>query len=95
MHNGLIEIVKKHLTLLNAVEHVYLFGSVLVSNDIVNDIDVFIVYSEYNDVMQKQINKFKKCIENESEIPVDLTILSFIEEKQVCFLEKIKSLQLK
>lgn len=95
MHNALIKIVKKHLTLLNDVEHVYLFGSVLVSNDKVNDIDVFIVYSEYNDVMQKQINEFKKSIENESEIPVDLTILSFIEEKQVCFLEKVKSLQLK
>lgn len=95
MHNGLMELVKKHLSLLNNAEHVYLFGSVLDSNKILDDIDVFIVYSEYNDTIQKQINEFETRLGIETKLPVDLTILSFVEEKQVRFLDKIKYLQLK
>lgn len=95
MHNCIIELVNKHLYLLNDVEYVYIFGSILDSNKMPNDIDIFIVYFEYTDILQKQINEFVSSLETASKLRVDLTVLSFDEEKQVHFLEKIKYIQLK
>ena len=41
------------------------------------------------------MNKFEKQLENESELSIDLTILSFDEERQVEFLGRVSAIQLK
>lgn len=91
----LLEMVKKHVPLLNDVEQVYVFGSSLNPNRIPNDIDVLILYSEYSSTIQHQIKEFERQLANESKLPVDLTILSFEEENQVEFLEKVRAIRLK
>ena len=83
------------MSLLNDVEQVYLFGSVLALNKIPSDIDVLIIYSEYSNTIQMQIKEFEKRLESESGLPIDLTILSFEEEHQVGFLGKVNAIRLK
>ena len=92
---NLIEIVKKFIYLVDEVECVYLFGSILNSKKKANDIDILLIYSKYTTTMQKDIKDFKKTVENASGMPVDLTILSIEEEKEVSFLKRINFLQLK
>ena len=60
-----------------------------------NDIDILILYSEYSKIIQQQIDEFKRQLEGESKLPVDLTILSYEEEQQIDFLGKVSSIQLK
>jgi Fe-S cluster assembly scaffold protein SufB len=89
------DLIKKYLPLLNDIEQVYVFGSALDPNRIPSDIDILIIYSEYSSTIQRQIEKFERQLENESELPIDLTILSFEEEHQVGFLERVSAVQLK
>ena len=95
MNCNFIEIVKKYSALLLNVERIYVFGSVLNIYKTPNDIDILLIYSEYNSAMQCEIEQFVKRLESEIDLPIDLTILSHEEEREVSFLNRIKSLQLK
>ena len=95
MHYKFIEIIKKNSVLLSSIEGIYVFGSLLSFNKTPNDIDILIVYSEYNNKIRYEIEKFVEQLEIEIELPVDLTILSYEEEREVGFLNRIKSLRLK
>lgn len=95
MDYDFIEIAKKRLSLLEEIEHAYLFGSVLIESKEPNDIDVLIIYSKYSDTLRRQVQELTKELEANSGLPVDLTVLSGEEEKEVQFLKRIKALQLK
>lgn len=95
MHSYLIEIVRKYIPLLCEVENVYLFGSVLNVDKMPNDIDILIIYLEYTNAMYQRVKEFAAKVENTSGLKVDLTMLSIEEEKEVRFLGRINSLQLK
>lgn len=95
MHRYLIETVRKYIPLLCEVEAVYLFGSVLDVDKTPNDIDILIIYLEYKNVMHQYVKEFAAKVESTSGLKVDLTMLSVEEEKEVRFLERINSLQLK
>ena len=60
-----------------------------------SDIDILIIYLEYTTAMHYQAKVFAEEVEKDSGLAVDLTMLSFEEEKQVCFLERIDALRLK
>ena len=95
MNYDFIEIAKKRLSLFEEIEHAYLFGSVLGESKEPNDIDLLIIYSEYSDTLNKQIKALAKELEDDSGLPVDLTVLSYEEEKEVQFLKRIKFLCIK
>lgn len=95
MHQSIVNIVKEHLFLLKDIEHAYLFGSVLDANKKPNDIDVLIIYTDYTDKTRKQLQEFAKALESDGGLPVDLTVLSIEEEKEVQFLKRIKFLCLR
>ena len=64
MNYDFIKIAKKYLSLLEEIEHAYLFGSVLVNSKEPNDIDVLIIYSKYSDYIDRFKNwqKYWKLI---------------------------------
>lgn len=95
MRHSYEKLVKKYLHLLEDVERVYIFGSSVDLYKMPNDIDILILYSEYSKIIQQQIDEFKRQLEGESKLPVDLTILSYEEEQQIDFLGKVSSIQLK
>ena len=95
MHQSIVNIVKEHLFLLKDIEHAYLFGSLLDANKKPNDIDVLIIYSDYTDKIRKQLQEFAKALKSDSGLPVDLTVLSYEEEKEVQFLKRFKFLCIK
>ena len=95
MHNNFVEMVKKHVASLPDVKSVYVFGSVLDSGKTPNDIDILIIYFEYTNATQMEIENFVKKLEAEINLPIDITALSCEEEREVHFLNRIKSLQLK
>ena len=95
MHQSIVNIVKEHLFLLKDIEHAYLFGSVLDANKKPNDIDVLIIYTDYTDKIRKQLQEFAKALKSDSGLPVDLTVLSYEEEKEVQFLKRFKFLCIK
>ena len=95
MHNEVIEVIRRNLHSLSAIKHLYVFGSVLESNSIPNDIDILLIYDEYTDAVKDSSNRLKNILETEFELPVDLTVLSDNEEKEVGFLDRVMALCVK
>ena len=95
MHNTVIESIRRNLDSLSAIKHLYVFGSVLESNSIPNDIDILLIYDEYTDAVKDSSNSLKNILETEFELPVDLTVLSDNEEKEVGFLDRVMALCVK
>lgn len=89
--------IRNYIEFFDCFEHVYLFGSVLNSSMIYNDIDILIIYREYSSELVKQLKVIVHQLEQEFETFIDLTVLSVEEEREISFLKKLKSdyLQLK
>lgn len=90
LNNDIIERVRKHITLFNSFENVFLFGSVLEPNTINNDIDILIIYIEYSNEFNNDLMLFSSELEKEIGMLVDITSLSVEEEKETEFLDRIK-----
>lgn len=87
--NDILVFLKQNLDIFDAFEHVYLFGSILNENKLSNDIDILLVYEKYSFQIKSDLTIIRSLLENKFEIPIDLTALSFDEEKEVEFLHKI------
>lgn len=89
------EFVKHHIVLFDCFEQVYLFGSILNTNNIAYDIDILLIYSEFSNTILDTSNIIRSALEKKTEMPIDLTILSIREEKDADFLQRIQPLCLK
>ena len=88
-------LIKKNMNLFDSFSSIYLFGSILNVNKKSKDIDILLIYLEFSDKMINEINIIRRIIEEMSGLPVDLTVLSIEEEKNIKFLKKINSNHLK
>jgi len=83
-------LVSEHIDLFDSFEYVYLFGSVLKSDKVYNDIDILAIYIKYSNRINNNVLMIADELEKASGLLVDLTVLSIEEEKDTAFLEKIK-----
>ena len=95
MLNEVIKAIRCNLVSLSAIKQIYIFGSVLDSNRIPNDIDILLIYDEYTDDVKHASKHIKNVLESEFDIFVDLVLLSTQEEKNVNFLSRIHWMCLK
>ena len=95
MLNELIKAIRCNLAFLSVIKQIYIFGSVLDSNRIPNDIDILLIYDEYTDDVKYASKHIKNVLESEFDIPMDLVLLSTQEEKEVKFLSRIHWIRLK
>lgn len=95
MQNEVINAIQRRLSSLDIFKHIYLFGSMLDVNKFPNDIDILLIYDVYSDEVRQKAHHIKKLLEDEFELPVDLTLLSINEEKEVDFLSRIHWLCIK
>lgn len=89
------KLVSEYIALFDSFENVYLFGSILKSEMVHNDIDILAIYINYSNKINNDILMILDELEKASGLPVDLTVLSVEEEKDTTFLEKIKPYYLK
>lgn len=90
LNNDIIEKVRQLITPFVSFKHVYLFGSILNPDAIINDIDVLVIYAEYSSKIGNDIILFSDELGKESGMLIDITSLSVEEEKETKFLERIK-----
>lgn len=88
--NKIIHDVLKEKKLFNRFKNVYLFGSILNNENHLNDVDILLIYSKFNVVINKDAEKIKKHFYETYNLIIDLTILNINELKETKFLEKIK-----
>lgn len=74
---------------LRCLDQIYLFGSILDSDSICNDVDVLVVYQKYSCEVRDAIRFLIIELERNIELPIDLTVLSWAELGQVAFFDKI------
>ena len=89
------KLVSEHIDLFDSFENVYLFGSILKPEMVLNDVDILAIYLNYSNRINNDILMILDELEKASGLPVDLTVLSVEEEKDTTFLEKIKPYYLK
>ena len=81
--------INKHSNIFTEFSEVYLFGSILDDSKIPNDIDILLIYEKYSENILNKIKQISYLIEKDCGLPVDLTVLSVEEEKEVKFLNRI------
>lgn len=92
---SIIKVVKENISLFKSFEHVYLFGSVLDFDAIHNDIDLLIIYKEYSNIINSDLQLISAVLEKATGMLIDITSLSIEEEKDTAFLDRIKPRYLK
>ena len=85
-----LNLIKQNMNLFNLINKEYLFGSILNPNKIPSDIDILLIYSVYSERLTENINLICNTLNQVSKFPVDLTVLSVAEEKELEFLKKQK-----
>lgn len=85
----IVSLIKLYIHLFDDFENVYLFGSIL-DKKFPNDIDILLIYSKFSDNLICSTNNISNELQKILNFPIDLTVLSLEELKEVKFLNKIK-----
>lgn len=93
--DNISRLINQHIKLFNSFNNIYLFGSILNIEKTPNDIDILLIYSEYSNDMINDLNIICSVFVNQSELPIDITVLSVEEEKDTKFLQRLNSKYLK
>ena len=81
--------IRQNIYLFSLFENVYLFGSILDDSKFSNDIDLLLIYSSYSNRILDDLNQISSVLETMYRLPVDFTVLSIEEEKDIEFLRRI------
>lgn len=81
--------IRQNIYLFSLFENVYLFGSILDDSKFSNDIDLLLIYSSYSNRILDDLNQISSVLETMYSLPVDFTVLSIEEEKDIEFLRRI------
>ncbi|MCI6034212.1 hypothetical protein [Fusobacterium varium] len=95
MLDDIVKLIRESLKLFDNFEHIYIFGSVLNSDKVPNDIDILLLYSTCSAELIKKIDEICSTLKMLSGQTIDLTVLSFEEEKQTDFLNRLNSMYIK
>lgn len=86
---NLSNLIERNMNLFYAFDKVYVFGSILEKDKDSADIDILLLYSAFSSDVLRNISKIMYCLEQETSYQIDITALSFEEEKEVSFIEKL------
>ena len=89
LENNILELIKKHISFFEPFKCVYLFGSATNPDLVHNDIDLLVIYEKYSQEIENALKKISNELQKVTDLPIDLTVLSVEEEKDIAFLEKI------
>lgn len=89
--SNIIKRIIENIELFDEFDKVYLFGSILETDKQSNDIDILLLYSAFKTQMQEDASQICKHLESVSGYPVDITILSFQEEKDTKFIDRLNN----
>ena len=87
--NDISKHIRQNIYLFSSFENVYLFVSILDDSKFSNDIDLLLVYSSYSNRILDDLSQISSALENMYRLPVDFTVLSIEEEKDIEFLKRI------
>ena len=87
--NNIVKLIIDNIELFDEYDKLYLFGSILESDKHSNDIDILLLYSVFPAKMQENIIQIYKYLEGMSGYPLDITVLSFEEEKDTKFIDRL------
>ena len=85
----LIKLIKMNVDIFYAFEKVYIFGSILKQDCHSNDIDILLLYSKTSPEMLRNVSQIIENIEQKTSYPLDVTVLSFEEEKELHFIDSL------
>lgn len=87
-----ITLIKQHAVLFDAFSEVYLLGSVLDNNRrFAEDVDLLLLYTELTDALIDSAKLIRTTLGQQIGKPIDLTILSFAEEQEVHFVDRLNA----
>lgn len=88
---NVINIINENISMFQSFDKVYIFGSVLIPDKYSNDIDLLLLYRDYSDDIKENIIVITEYLEIQTSYIIDITALSFNEEKEVNFIEKLNN----
>lgn len=85
----IIELLQNNINLFHAFDQVYIFGSIIMGYGEPEDIDLLLIYKEYNEKIVEDVAYICSYFEKKSRMAVDLTALSMSEMLDTAFIDKI------
>ena len=86
---NLSNLIERNMNLFCAFDKIYVFGSILEKDKDSADIDILLLYSTFSSDVLRNISKIMYYLEQETSYQIDITALSFEEEKEVGFINKL------
>ena len=86
---NLSNLIERNMNLFCAFDKIYVFGSILEKDKDSADIDILLLYSTFSSDVLKNISKIIYYLKQETSYQIDITALSFEEEKEVGFIDKL------
>lgn len=83
-----LSLIRQNIDLFTSFDKVFIFGSILQPEKTHHDIDILLIYSVYSEQLVEIVNNIHNVLNKVSTLPVDLTVLSVVEEKEFKFLQK-------
>lgn len=87
---NIINTISENIDIFQSFDKVYIFGSIL-NQKYSNDIDLLLLYRDYSDDIKENINAITVYLEIQTSYIIDITALSFNEEKEVNFIVKLNN----
>ena len=86
-----IQLIADSIKLFDGFDKVYVFGSILDTDRHSNDIDILLLYSVFSARIESSIACITHYLESISGYPLDITALSFEEEKEINFIYRLSN----
>lgn len=93
--NKIYYIFIRYQPLFDSFSNIYLFGSILSLNKILNDVDILLVYDELTNKILCDSEEIRSILYKDIGIQVDMTILSQNEFEETNFLYRLRGKYLK
>lgn len=91
------EIIEEILLQVPSYTQIYIFGSVLKSNQ-PNDLDIIVIYDSEvypNANIYNECKNMNQILYETFKLPIDLTVLSYSENDSINFVKEVKGIELK
>ena len=88
-NNDIINIIIDSIMLFDEFDEVYIFGSILNPNKFSNDVDLLLLYSTFSSNLVEKEIQISEFLEKISGCHLDITVLSFEEEKDINFIDRL------
>lgn len=90
MKKDILKVLIEHIDLFESFRNVYIFGSIIKEDKYPNDIDILLIYNQYERQLLFELDRIGTTFDELYGLAFDFTVLSENEEAEMDFISRLK-----